>query len=193
MSQQAFRLIPFPTSGIPAIAITGNVSFQNNVLALYYSVEGNIENILLPSPSAHPSRRDELWKTTCFEFFLAIKDRPEYWEFNISPSGDWNVYRMDSYRRVGFREEPAISHLPVQTLREKDEFSMEVSVDVGAIVRPDHELQMAVTAVIQTKNGNETYWALAHPAPQADFHIRQGFILSLAAQTYPASGSAAAD
>jgi hypothetical protein len=87
---------------------------RKTVLALQYSLAGKSADIFLPSPSAHPGRKDELWQTTCFEFFLAAKDQPGYWEFNLAPSGNWNVYRMDAYRGIGFREETSIQRLPFE-------------------------------------------------------------------------------
>jgi hypothetical protein len=184
MIEQAFSLIPFAMPQVPVILLAGKLSFHNKILTLYYLLTGNVGEVLLPSKSLTPSRKDELWKATCLEFFLAVKDQPGYWEFNMSPSGDWNVYRMDAYRRIGFQEETAISQLPFEINNESDEYSLEVSVDLSAIIRPEQDLQMAVTAIIQTKDGRETYWALAHPAPYADFHLRESFILSLAGQTH---------
>jgi hypothetical protein len=184
MIEHAFSLIPFPAPDIPTISLTGKLSLHNNFLTLHYMLAGNIEAVLLPPALLPASRKDELWNATCFEFFLAIKDQPGYWEFNMSPSGDWNVYRMDAYRRIGFQEETAISQLPFEIRKESDGYSLEVSVDLSAMIRPEQDFQMAVTAIIQTKDGHETYWALAHPAPYADFHLRESFILSLAAQTH---------
>src|SRR5688572_26316236 len=94
MPKQSFSLIPFAALEIPAITITGQVFLQANQLIVYYSLTGDISSVSLPEKSATPRRKDELWRHTCFEFFLAIKDQPAYWEFNFSPSGDWNVYRM---------------------------------------------------------------------------------------------------
>ena len=185
MIEQSFRLIPFPAPHIPAISLTGKCSLHDNYLDLHYSLAGNIEEILLPPPSPSPSRKDELWKETCFELFLAIKGQPGYWEFNLAPCGDWNVYRMDAYRRTGFREETAISQLHFEFKRESDACSLDVSVDLASLIYPQQELQMAITAIIQTMAGIETYWALTHPAPYADFHLREGFILGLAGQTHP--------
>jgi hypothetical protein len=193
MTEQSFALIPFPAPTIPQIAITGTISHQNNLLVLHYSVAGNIEEILLPSPSAHPSRRDELWKSTCFEFFLSIKDQPQYWEFNLSPSGDWNIYRMDAYRRVGFREETSIQRLPFEVRNEAGALHLETAVDLSPILPQSQPLDVGITAVLQTRDRDETYWALAHPAPQADFHLREGFILALAGQSRPAPGPAPAN
>jgi hypothetical protein len=185
MIEQTFTLIPFPALAIPAISLTGTLSLDRNFLTLHYALAGNIEDVLLPPVSLAPSRKDELWQGTCFEFFLAIKDQPGYWEFNMSPSGDWNVYRMDAYRRVGFQVETAISELSFVFKKELDNFLLETAVDLTAIIRPEEELQMGITAIIQTKDGNETYWALTHLAPHADFHLRDSFILPLATQTHP--------
>jgi hypothetical protein len=185
MSERSFSLIPFPASDLPAVAIRGRMSLQNNLLSVHYSLAGKINDVLLPPVSPNPSRKDELWKATCFEFFLAIEDQPGYWEFNMSPSCDWNVYRMDAYRRIGFREERAIPQLPFDFRQESGKYVLVVSVDLGPIIQPGQELQMGITAIIQTKDPAESYWALVHPAPQADFHLRESFILPLAAQTHP--------
>lgn len=189
MTKRSFTLTPFPAPEVPAINISGDISRQGNLLTLRYFLAGNIDEILLPSLSAHPSRRDELWKKTCFEVFLAIKDQPQYWEFNLSPSGDWNVYRMDAYRRAGFREETSIQRLPFEVRKEAGTLHLEIAVDLSPILPPSQPLEVGITAVLQTRDRNETYWALAHPAPRADFHLREGFILALAGQSHPAPGS----
>jgi hypothetical protein len=193
MIKHTFTLVPFPALDIPAISLTGTLSLDDPVLTLRYLLAGDLESLLLPPISPTAGRRDELWKGTCFEFFLAIKDQPDYWEFNMSPSGDWNIYRMDAYRRIGFREETAISQLPFAFERGLDGYSLDVSVDLTAIIGLSYELQLAIAAIIQTKDGNETYWALIHPAPQADFHLRDSFILPLAEQTHPSAQSALDD
>jgi hypothetical protein len=157
---------------------------------LHYALGGNIGEVLLPPTSLSRRRRDELWKATCFEFFLAVQDQPGYWEFNMSPSGDWNVYRMDAYRRVGFREETAISQLQFESKKESRQVVLDVSLELTSIIRPDEEIQAGITAVIQAMDGSETFWALDHPAPYADFHLRESFILGLAGQTRPWGQSA---
>src|SRR5690349_21270573 len=190
MIEQLFALIPFDAPHIPAISISGQLSLENHLLSLRYSLAGQTESILLPPASPLPSRKDELWKATCFEFFLAIRTQPGYWEFNMSPSGDWNVYRMDAYRRIGFREEGAISELPFEFKTGADGFFLEVALDLTSVIQGEEELQMGITAIIQTKDGSETYWALAHPAPYADFHLRESFTLLPEGQTHPLGQSA---
>jgi hypothetical protein len=185
MTERSFSLIPYPAPAIPDIQITGIISRQNNLFEVRYSLIGCLDKIIVPSPSASPSRKDDLWKATCFEFFMALKDRPQYWEFNLSPSGNWNVYRMDAYRRVGFREETSIQPLPLEVQREDHALTLTTALDLNPIFQRSDDLEVGITAVIQTEDGSETYWALAHPAPQADFHWRESFILALAPQTHP--------
>ena len=123
---QTASLIPYPAPRLPAIEITGTVSRQNNILSIRYKVHGDAVNILLPTPSS-PTRQHDLWKASCFEFFIAIQDQPQYWEFNISPSGDWNVYAMDAYRQVNMREESAFTQLPFEFTKTKTEISLDIS------------------------------------------------------------------
>jgi hypothetical protein len=190
MIEHWFALIPFSAPGIPAVSLTGNLSFHKSRLHLHYSLEGEIEEIVLPPISLHPGRKDDLWRATCFECFLAIKGKPEYWELNFSPSGDWNVYHMAAYRRVGFREETAISPSPFEFKKESGRILLDVEVDLAMILHPGDEVQLGVTAILQTRDGNETYWALAHSSPHADFHRRECLILELAERTHLSEGSA---
>ena len=186
MTEHSFSLLPFSASNIPDMTISGIFALQNNIITLKYSLTGKINDVLLPSTSVDPRRKDELWKATCFEFFLAIKNEPQYWEFNLSPSGDWNVYRMDAYRRVGFREEALIQQLQIETTREENKFTLDSAADLTPIIQhsfASQTLQFGISAILQTQSGNVTYWALTHPGSEADFHLRESFILSLAGQS----------
>jgi len=174
---KAFKLIPYPAENIPSIEITGTVTLQDNILSIHYSLHGEKNNILLPEPSIS-SRKHDLWRTTCFEFFIAPKDQSQYWEFNMSPSGNWNVYAMDAYRQVNMREEAAFTQLPFEFRKMNAEIFLDISVDLNPILQPESILGIGITTIIQTADSNESYWALAHPGQQADFHLRDSFIMS---------------
>jgi len=174
-----FELIPFSSDKTPNIIITGKINRTDNRLSIQYKVHGDIDQIVFPMPSIPPSRKHDLWKATCFEFFIAIPDQPQYWEFNMSPSSDWNVYVMDAYRQVNMREETAFTQLPFEFNKKNDKISINVNVDLNPIVQLEMNLDIGIAAIIQTKDGHESYWALAHPNPQADFHLRESFNLSL--------------
>lgn len=174
---QPFFLIPFRSPTVPDLTISGNVLRQNNLLSIHYALSGSLADIFIPVLSMSPTRKDELWKTTCFEFFLAVKDLPQYWEFNISPSGDWNAYHMDAYRRIGFSEETRIQRLQFGREKDTNGFVLEAAIDLDPIIPVEAILEIGVSAIIQTRERLETSWALAHPAPEADFHLREGFII----------------
>lgn len=179
MTAQTFSLIPFPDSNISAIQITGDVAREASLFTIRYSLTDKTQSILFPERSASPGRKDELWTATCFEFFVALPEQPGYWECNLSPSGDWNIFYMDAYRRVGFREETFIQELPFSIRHEPSCISVEAALDLSPLVPVDQSIQVGITSVVKTINGHETYWALSHPAPQADFHLRESFLVWL--------------
>jgi len=193
MTEQSFSLIPFPAPGLPQANITGRIAREKGILAIHYLLSGKIEDVLMPPPSVNPARKDELWKSTCFELFLGITNSPQYWEFNFSPSGEWNVYRMDAYRRIGFREETSIQRLQLEIQNEADGFVLNATVDLNPVFQQSQLLDVGIAAIIQTNDGNATYWALNHSAPYADFHLRESFILALAGQTHLGGQSAPGD
>ena len=179
MTEHFFSLVPFPDLDIPDIAISGTIARDHHVLTVHYSLVGDVERISIPAAVPQPSRRSELWTSTCFEFFLAIPDRPEYWEFNLSPSGNWNVFQMDGYRRAGFREETRIDKLQIICLHSREQYTLDAAVDLHSIIAEGDPIRAGITSVIQTNQGGETYWALVHPGPEADFHLHESFLLPL--------------
>lgn len=86
---------------------------------------------------------------------------------------------MDAYRQVNMREETEFTKLPFDFEVMNEKMSINMSVDINPIIQPEMVLDIGIAAIIQTKDGGESYWALAHPTSQADFHTRESFILSL--------------
>lgn len=174
-----FILQPFPSPELlPNIQISGEIQRDRTHLNLSYQVTGNLQQILIPPPVAAPTRQDELWKTTCWEFFLGVPNDRNYWEFNLSPSGHWNVYHFEEYRQ-GMQNESAFAELPFQIKRETDRVALSVEVNLAAIQLDERNLEVAVTAVIQHRDETVSYWALTHQGKQPDFHRRESFILQL--------------
>lgn len=140
--------------------------------------------IRLPSRfarAANPQRRDELWRATCAEIFVALDDTSvgksctvgPYLEFNFSPTGDWAAYRFDT-TRVGFRahvwrgnEAPRIS-----LAGSPDDLLLEVQLPLAALCAGAHRVGYA--SVVETADGL-SYWALTHPTDRPDFHHPQSF------------------
>jgi hypothetical protein len=181
MKQKAFVLQPFAQSAQNlALQLTGTIVRQGSLLDLSYALQGAVDAVYLPNTLQPPQRQDNLWQTTCFEFFLGLPDKTSYWEFNLSPGGHWNVYRFADYRQ-GMILESAIIALPIALKVEPAVVSMAVTVDLGPIVPPEQPLEMAVSTVLQSQTGHLSYWALTHPGAEADFHQRDSFTLYLEA------------
>jgi hypothetical protein len=179
MTSRSFTLKPFPGEAprFP-LEITGTITRREHILALRYELQGDLASLALPQPANRPARRDGLWQETCFEFFLAPENFPQYWECNLSPAGHWNVYGFRSYRQ-GMHEEQALTALPFTVVREPAALLLTLAVDVASLIPLDLSLDLAIAAVMKANDGTLTYWALAHPGPRPDFHRRDAFIIAL--------------
>ncbi|MFN9621135.1 MAG: DOMON-like domain-containing protein [Synechococcaceae cyanobacterium] len=183
--EQPFALVPF--GGEPAEAglrLGGRIGRERERLWVAYCLTGPLPSLAIPPLAATPRRRDELWQATCLELFLALPGQEGYREFNLSPSGDWNVYRLDGYRQ-GLRPDPAWTALPLRRRDPNPEAGADAALEIhlSTTLPPElaaaHELEAAVTAVLQLQDGSCRYWALRHPGEEADFHRRDGFALRL--------------
>jgi hypothetical protein len=179
MRPRRFLLKPFPGEGNPAgLTIGGSIGRRADTLSVRYEVRGNLSKVLIPAAAETPGRRDRLWEETCFELFLGTADSGEYWELNLSPSGDWNVYRFAVYRE-GMREEPTITSLPFDVRRDPESLLLAAEIGVGKLVPAGNDLAATVAAVITATGGGESHWARVHPGPRPDFHRRSGVALTL--------------
>jgi hypothetical protein len=176
MPSQDFVLQPFPAAPHPPVALTGALTLSGPTLVIRYALSGPLNLLALPSAAARPARRQALWEETCFELFLAPRDRPEYWEFNLAPAGHWNVFHFDSYRQ-GMAAEPAWAALPLAVERRPQSLLLALELDLSLIISPGTPLEAAVAAVIKSADGGLSYWALTHNGPRPDFHRRDSFTL----------------
>ena len=150
-------------------------------LLLRYELRGDVSRLRVPEP-ASPGPADGLWQRTCFEAFVARADEAAYREFNFSPSGRWAAYRFSAER---VRDESAeATQTPVvpdlQLERGTDSLTLLAWLPGHAL--PDcaqgQPLEIGLTAVIETTDGQLSYWALRHPSDRPDFHHRGGFVLA---------------
>jgi len=158
--------------------ITGSINRYPGGLKLLYELIGPLNKITIPPVSFKPKRMDRLWEGTCFEFFLNIRGFDAYWEFNLSPSGDWNVYRFNGYRE-GIHEEQAFIEFPFRVQGSPGALKVILEFDTEKIIPPDQTVDAAVSAVLRSLNGRTTYWALAHHGMAPDFHRKDGFLIKL--------------
>ncbi len=164
----------------PGGALGVRVAREGARLALRWSLDGPAGAWSVPAPGAAPARRDRLWETTCFEVFLAPAGQPAYWEVNMSPAGDWNVYRFDG-ERTGMREEPRVRPPALDASTDAaGRFTLAASLDLTPIATlATAPLDAGVAAVLATTSGVCSYWAVRHTRPHPDFHARDGFVVRL--------------
>lgn len=177
MKSVKFSLIPFSVATAPEIKIAGTISRQDAQLKIQAQLTGNLAQILIPLPNPVPTRKFNLWEETCLEFFLRLQNTTEYWEFNLAPSGDWNVFHFLNYRQ-NLTEESAYSSLELAVSQLGDVLSLDLEIDLEPIIHSAPNLDVAITTVIQNSNGELSYWALNHPTSVADFHHQDSFLIS---------------
>ena len=148
-------------------------------LTFQYVLRGEMAHVRIP-PTQRPGRADDLWKTTCFEAFIADKVASGYYELNFSPSRQWAMYRFSAYREGMSTAD--VTHPPELQVRRFDN-----RLEVDAIVRLSdlsavqvaRTLKLALTAVAADDSGTLSYWALKHGPGKPDFHYQDGFVLEL--------------
>jgi hypothetical protein len=174
-----FKLVPFQTQDLlPNIELSGRIDRQNELLSIEYQLQGDLDAIAIDPVNNTPSRKIELWTATCFEFFIGIPGNSDYWEFNLSPSGDWNVFHLDDYRQ-GLQNELAFITLPFTIDRQANSLLLTLTLDLSNIIPTEREIEISVTTVIESRQHQISYWALTHTGTEADFHRRDSFIIKI--------------
>jgi hypothetical protein len=161
-----------------ALYIGVKAQYQQGKLTLRYELQGDIDKLLIPEPKPL-SVADELWQHTCFEAFIAVVEEAPYHEFNFSPSSQWAAYAFDDYRA---KKTWQANHAPAIHFARTDH-QLVLTAVISEADLPDNPLnqpyRLGLTAVLETKAGELSYWALFHPSGKPDFHHRNGFTLSL--------------
>ncbi|UVO53534.1 GIY-YIG nuclease family protein [Sphingomonas sp. SUN039] len=151
--------------------LEARAAFCGDTLDVRFRLTGDLSTVILP-PKRAGSRRDELWKSTCFEAFAAFGKGGEYREFNLSAASDWAIYDFASYRTglQGSDAEPA----RLWQSRKTFEFRLEATLPL-----PPGTTRIALSAVIEETDGTKSYWALRHPPGAPDFHHADCFALEV--------------
>jgi len=171
-----YSLRPWPGGPWPSgLAVQVRLRREAGLLTLEYELAGSLTALALPEPVPEPRRRDGLWCSSCFEFFLAPVDDPGYWEFNISPAGHWNCFCFSEYRQ-GMREETRVEYLAVRQRRAPDRLVLAVTQDLQPLLPPRTSCRLGLAAVLRDRDGHISYWAPGHPGERPDFHHPAGFL-----------------
>jgi hypothetical protein len=152
---------------------------QNGELAFAYALTGDLNRLRLP-PLRPPLRADRLWQHTCFEAFISVKGKAEYYEFNFAPSGEWAVYAFCRYRHGSALEGAELA--PSIIVRSGgDRLDLEAIAHLRCLPKIQSAvcLRLALSAVIEDDSGMLSYWALKHPSAKPDFHHPDAFALEI--------------
>lgn len=145
-------------------------------LSLRYELFGDLSRLMIGTGS-RGERRDELWRTTCFEAFLRGEGEEAYVEFNFSPNADWAAYQFTRFREG--RSDLDIPAPQIDVERTTERLSVSVVVQGLSLLRSGSILELGPTAIVEGKPGGLSYWALHHPSNKPDFHTSEIFKLNL--------------
>ena len=172
-------LTPHPISKkslVRAISVEWERKGEGNIW-LRYHIEVDAADIKLPSLVTIPKRKDGLWETTCFEMFVHARESERYAEYNFSPSSNWAAYQFSAHRE-GMKS-LELSDIPEISI-DLDNGHMAVEITTGL---PNNmrgaDLPMGISAIIEESSGQKSYWALAHPSGEPDFHHQDCFAAKL--------------
>lgn len=164
-------LLPFSPNN-HNIHFEGEITKQDHLILLRFSLTDpahKVKDSLVPGQWKNWPRADELWKTTCFEAFIAATGKENYWEVNLSPAKQkWNLYSFEEYRKP---QPPRVSAdfeiLEIEASRETLACTLKSKIELP------EDLEANLTAVIRTQEGI-SYYALRHAPVKPDFHYREG-------------------
>ena len=149
----------------PIASITALIKPTKSGCHARFRVSGDLDAIVIPEVT-EPERMDDLWRTTCFEIFWedASNDSgPGYREFNLSPSTRWACYDFDDLRLNSCDGSAEVS---IGRRSEADALVIEAEI-ISDLPLPAN---VALSAIIEDRQGNIQYWALSFAPGKADFH-----------------------
>ncbi len=187
MVRQVCPLLPQDPQEAPDLLLSAEFIWrEEGILELSYNIRpaqryGDLLDLALPSSEpkfdlTSGQRLDDLWKHSCFEAFLGLPGSEKYWELNLSPSGDWNLYSFETYRRGGKTSREATSPL-VRVRRKRRDFRCDVILNLRPWWPVEALPELGLTMVLEDNKGRLSYWALSHPGEVADFHDRRSFLI----------------
>jgi hypothetical protein len=175
-------LRPFTGREVDAVdRIEYEVRRDGTKLYVEYDIYGLVSHLVIPPyVSGSEGRRcGDLWNQTCLELFVKEADRQveSYLECNFSPSGDWNIYSLDSYRTDMVQAE--VKSEPLIIARQTAEiFSLSVGIDLDDLIPVSEMIDVGVSCIVQDLDGTFGYYALSHPRNEPDFHDPRSFLKS---------------
>jgi hypothetical protein len=174
-------LVLHPATPAPMIRAVeaGVIARADGSIAFRYRLRGDMARVRLPEADA-TDRQGLLWEHTCFEAFVGVEGGTAYREFNVSPSGRWAAYDFADYRRRA--ADPALAAPRITARATEGRLELQAGMSLSSLppAPPGGSWLIGLSAVVEAADAVDdalSYWALRHPAPRPDFHLRDGFAL----------------
>jgi len=177
-----FQLHPFSEN---TTQVSGVISRYGSELNLNLQLSP-ASTLVLPTTEEASKRRVGLWQETCVEIFLKNQQSTEYLEYNLSPSGDWNLFFFKDYR-VAYRGElfelpmtevPGITH----SLSSEGLWRFDALVPLPKTIpwtKSVGQLEVGLSFVMKTQESGPHYFSLEHLKEKPDFHDPASFKLRI--------------
>jgi hypothetical protein len=161
----------------PAVGrIEATLARDDRCLRLSYALTGDLDALRIASPG-RGEFADGLWQHTCFEVFLKPEGGAAYVELNLAPSRCWAAYGFrDTRQRTTWRPTAA----PVIDVGRKGRtlrLTAQVPMSMLGAVADAPLVLLGLSAVVESRDGDLSYWALRHVAGRPDFHHPDAFAL----------------
>ena len=165
-----FTLVPFQSADfIESVVchLDTSDSDECSALSISYHLKGDLTRIKWPNEGDLNDEDKELWRNTCFEFFIGQESNSAYYEFNQSPSGNWAAFEFDDYRS-NMKQSNAVYANEFHISRDQGECHA-----VLAIPAPGTStIYLGLALVIRDVDEHLHYFGLSHPDDAPDFHAR---------------------
>ncbi len=180
-------LFPHPQRPVATpLDLHASATLDTDSLLLCYRLTGDLSALIIPELQ-QPEAVDGLWQHTCFELFITGADEMAYREFNFSPSRQWAAYAFSDYRQRCPHGNP-LDQAPLIVTKSRcggDVHCLQLEARLARSCLPPKAAgqpwQLGLTAVLEMRMSDHdrptlSYWALAHPSAQPDFHHRAGWV-----------------
>lgn len=179
-------LYPYPSMPCSVLhAIKVGVRVDGQTLHLDYQLMGKGDALAVPD-AQEPVRADNLWQKTCCEVFLKAAGQKGYFEVNLSPSTRWACYHFSSFRE-GMADATIGAAPVIKAVADAAGIRLQAAIDLSMLPSDfaNSALTLALSCVVEGRDGSKSFWALNHPPEKPDFHHDDCFQLQIGAALRP--------
>ena len=166
-----------PFHPVQNLTLRSRAWVELGVLKFAFELEGDLEQILIPSPKGLPARVIGLWESTCFEVFIKNSKNEEYFEFNCSSASNWNIFYFKK-PKAGLKEFLEISNLASCSVQNGKSLTVSFWIDTQKFPQGfwhEGSMNLGLTSVLESKTGGLSYWAIEHLDQKPNFHLSKSF------------------